>query len=140
MFLYRIIQWFFPSPKSPSFPLSKKANNPSNGFVLTVDDQGVTCCLPDGTDNLCVWDRLQEIRIVTTAGGPYALDVWYFLLETDGKSSRFPIGAVNEKAFQDYIFALPGFDFTQYISAMGSAEENVFVCWRKHGAASMVNP
>ncbi len=87
---------------------------------------------PDGQREEVRWGDLSEVRIVTTAEGPFAEDVFWLLVGADGSGVAVP-GAAMPDELLDRMQALPGFDNEQMILAMSSTDEASFVCWQRDG-------
>jgi len=97
---------------------------------VEVDDQGVTFRRGDGVIEAVSWDELGEVRIVTTADGPVADDVFYVLIARDESHGvAVPQSRVSGPLLER-LQALPGFDSEAMIAAMGSVDEAAFTCWR----------
>ena len=79
------------------------------------------------SESVC-WDELQEVRFDTTDSGPLAEDV-FLVLMGGGGSCTIPQDSMPE-GLLDRLQALPGFDNEALIQAMGSTENQSFVCWR----------
>jgi len=78
------------------------------------------------------WDDLGEVSIITTSDGPWAEDVYWLLVASDGKSGcAVPQGAEGSQALLEALQKLPGFDNAAVMAAMGSATEAKFICWRR---------
>ena len=103
-------------------------------WKVTVSDNEVTCTRSDGRVESVAWDDLKEVVIVTTDKGPFATDVFWLLVGESG-GCVVPQGAAGEGALLERLQALPGFDNEAVIRAMGSVENNRFVCWKKESAA-----
>lgn len=78
-----------------------------------------------------------RIRIITTADGPWAEDV-YFVLETeDGKGCVVPHDAAfRTKLLEEIQLRCRGVDDKRVIDAMGTTNSASFVIWEKRGGAT----
>jgi hypothetical protein len=99
---------------------------------VTIDDAGVRRVSPDGRVEEVRWEDLTEVRIVTTAEGPFVEDVFWLLVRADGNGVAVPGEAATDDLL-DRLQALPGFDNEQMILAMNSTDEAQFTCWRRDG-------
>ncbi|VXC05797.1 hypothetical protein [Aeromicrobium sp. 9AM] len=100
-----------------------------NAGSIDVDDDGVRRVLPDGTVERVRWDELREVRIATTADGPFNEDVFWLLSGGDLSIGVALPGSYVDDALMRRFQALPGFDNEQVIAAMSSMEEAQFVVW-----------
>jgi len=96
---------------------------------IQITDEGVTRKLGrlGRRSESVTWAELTEVRIHTTAGGPFAEDVFFVLVGSDG-GCVVPQGEVPA-GFLERLQALPGFDNEALIAAMSSTSENDFLCW-----------
>ena len=101
---------------------------PEAAFGITLTDERIACCRPDGKVEAVAWDDLQGVLIETNDEGPIGTDVYWILA---GKHSGcvIPQGATGEDALLARLQALPGFDNDAVIAAMSSTENQRFVCW-----------
>lgn len=84
-----------------------------------------------GTQRL-EWDRLTEVAVRTTPGGPWGEDVFFLLGDEAGSGIVVPHGEAGD--LLPHLQALPGFDNAALTKAMGSTEDGLFVCWRRDEA------
>jgi hypothetical protein len=112
-------------------PGSAPSLRPESNFVVTVDDRRIVCRHPSGDEKAVAWDDLDTVVIETNDTGPWGADVWWLLLGRDGSHCAIPQGASGEAALLDRLQALPGFDNTPFIAAMGCTENRRFLCWRR---------
>lgn len=96
-----------------------------------VDHTGVRKMADDTVVESVEWERLVEVGVCTTPGGPWTDDVFFFLLDDGGKGVAIGIGPASEQGVLDRIQALPGFDNETLIEAMGSTADRTFTCWVK---------
>ena len=95
-----------------------------------LDEKEIILSFSDGRKFTAIWDEIIGVAIQTTDEGPFQPDV-FWLLRTKEHSLRIPQGVTGEKELLHRLQQLPGFDNTAVISAMGSADNNLFVCWEK---------
>jgi hypothetical protein len=75
---------------------------------------------------------LTRIVVVTNDTGPWGMDVWWMLIDDETRRAvSYPQGATGEQAMLDWMLALPGFEHSAMIEAMGSTGNAEFVCWRR---------
>ena len=74
------------------------------------------------------WADLSEVRVHTTADGPFAEDVFFVLVGREG-GCVVPQGAAPA-GLLERLQALPGFNNEALIEAMQSTGENDFICWQ----------
>lgn len=98
--------------------------------MISIDDDGVTRTLDDGTVESVRWDELAEVRIATTSDGPLAEDVFWLLIAGSGSGVALPSEFVDEHTLARFQ-ALPGFDNEEFIKSMSSTDDAQFVVWRK---------
>jgi hypothetical protein len=96
---------------------------------LRADELGVHV----GPSDVVRWSDLREIRVETTAGGPYFEDFWV-VLHSNRRSVRIPDRLVSRVL--PSLQRLPNFDNDAFIRATGSAEKATFLCWRSADAPS----
>jgi hypothetical protein len=100
---------------------------------VSVTPEVVTRFRPDGVQETIRWDDLAEVGIITTDEGPWAEDVFWLLIGSDGKSGcAVPQGAEGSKVLLEALQKLPGFDNEAVIKAMGSTSNAKFTCWKKY--------
>lgn len=92
------------------------------------DDESITRHFGNGNTEFVRWDALESIKIATTAGGPYAEDVFWLLGAAD-HGCAVANGADGIADLLARMQELPGFDESAVIRAMGSTEESLFICW-----------
>ena len=90
---------------------------------LRADDTGVWV----GRSAVLRWPDLREVRVETTAAGPYFEDFWVILNSTR-RSIRIPDRLVQRVL--PSLQSLPNFDNDAFIRATGFAEKAIFLCWR----------
>ena len=106
-------------------------NNPKahgeNARVL-ISDQKVKLILPDDREFEVAWNELSLVAIETNNEGPFMEDV-FLVLATKKYSLRIPQSATGSNELLERLQSLPNFDNEAVISAMGCAEERIFICW-----------
>jgi hypothetical protein len=99
-------------------------------FSVSFDDKEIKLVVPNGKEYAIEWDKLIGVAIQTTDEGPFQPDV-FWVLGTKENSLRIPHGAQGDEKLLHRLQQLPGFDHKEFISAMGSANDNMFICWQK---------
>lgn len=85
---------------------------------------------PDGSSMSVGLDKLMRVVIATNDSGPWGADVWWQITYgPDNEVCQYPQGATGEKVAFSAFQALPGFDDSKVIEAMGSTSNRTFVCW-----------
>jgi len=102
-------------------------------WVVNVSDTQVSCTRPNGQVESLDWDDLNIVVIETTNEGPYAADVFWYLV---GKQTGcvVPLGATGEDDMVKRLQALPGFDNDAFCEAMTSTSNRKFIVWQGNGA------
>ncbi|HJL41295.1 MAG TPA: hypothetical protein RMG48_08315 [Myxococcales bacterium LLY-WYZ-16_1] len=99
---------------------------------MTFDEVGVTRTMRDGGIEYIRWVDLEEVGIVTTGDGPYLTDVFWLLIDRHHRSGcAVPSDAQGMDALLLRLQALPGFDNSTVMEAMGSTDDASFTCWRR---------
>jgi hypothetical protein len=93
-----------------------------------MDEDGVRRFKGDQVAEAVNWTDLKSVAIRTTSAGPFGEDVYWLLVGTDGRGVAVPQGAAPE-GFLARLQALPGFDSSAVIEAMGSTSYRLFHCW-----------
>jgi hypothetical protein len=105
---------------------------PRRRECVQVDDTGVIVLADQGRDEVR-WDAVTQIRIMTTAGGPWAEDVYFVLDAEGGKGCVVPHDAVvRTKLLEEIQTRFRGVDDRKVIEAMGCTSTNMFVIWDKN--------
>ena len=104
--------------------------SPESLYVVTLSDVGVSCTHPDKTLEWVAWEDLQSVEIVTTDGGPRAVDVFWVLHGT-AAGCIVPLGATGERQLVERLQDLPGFDHQALSKAMAESGNSRVVCWRR---------
>ncbi|MBL1074948.1 hypothetical protein JK358_11145 [Nocardia sp. 2] len=97
---------------------------------VEITDTFVRRTLADGRVEEVAWNELAEVRIITTADGPFADDVFFVLIGATGKGCVVPHSAADT-AFLARLQALPGFDGDKVVEAMVSVADRQFLVWRR---------
>lgn len=105
-------------------------SSPENDILVTITEQEITCRRPDGTVESVTWQSLRAVIIETNDLGPFCTDVFWILIgDTDG--CVIPQGANGESELLHRLQILPGFNNEAVIEAMGSTDNNRFLCWKR---------
>jgi hypothetical protein len=76
------------------------------------------------------WAAIAEIKIITTNSGRYTEDVFFALMDTDGKGCLVPHAAVRTKLLEASQARFPT-DDAAMIAAMGTTSNNSFLLWKR---------
>lgn len=112
--------------------LLRERGLPGGARAVCISDDGVTRDLGGGKREHVAWADLQAVEIITTAGGPYAEDVFWVLSGSEG-GCLVPGSDPGISGLLERVQALPGFDNEQVIRAMGSTGDARFPCWAAPG-------
>ena len=99
-------------------------------MAVEVSDDGVRRVLSDGRVEELSWGDLGDVRVITTADGPFAEDVFFVLTAADGARGVVVPQAQATGEFVERLQRLPGFDNAALIRAMQSVVEDQFLLWR----------
>ncbi|HVU02916.1 MAG TPA: hypothetical protein VHE30_14250 [Polyangiaceae bacterium] len=83
-----------------------------------------------GPDDVIEWRDLVEVRVDTTADGPWAPDLFLVLVDAKGRTVSIPSEILPSELI-DQVGRLPGFDYGAFIAAQGSTDVATFLCWRR---------
>jgi len=109
-----------------------KALYPEALWTVVLDGSGIQATDQTGSTMSVSSDDILSVAIETNDSGPWGADVWWLMFGTDGQlACAFPQGATGEKEVIDHLMALPGFDHSEMIKAMGSTANAVFPVWRR---------
>ncbi|MFJ4658372.1 hypothetical protein ACIP5Y_44480 [Nocardia sp. NPDC088792] len=97
---------------------------------VEINDTFVRRTLADGRVEEVAWTELAEVRLITTADGPFADDVFFVLIGATGKGCVVPHSAADT-AFLSKLQALPGFDNEKVLEAMLTVADRQFLVWRR---------
>jgi hypothetical protein len=123
--LHRLIAWYKTRREASLFP--------ERLVRVEVGDAAIRVTSPNAEPCAVAWDELDRVEIETTNAGPFAEDVFWHLI-TESEHCIVPQGATGEPALLARLQALPGFNHEALVAAMGSAENQVWVCWERAGA------
>ena len=110
--------------------LMERAEPLSHISHVETSEVGITCNQPDGNQHVIRWDDLQTVLLETTDEGPFVDDVWWVLIAAKG-TYRVAQGASGESELFAQLQMLPGFNNDAVIEAMGSVENQQFLCWQR---------
>ena len=102
-------------------------------WVVSVDEHQISCTRPNGLIESVGWNDLKLIEIQTTDDGPFAPDVFWYLIG-DESGCVVPLGATGEPALFERLQQLSGFDNEAVSEAMSSTSNCTFVCWQRSRA------
>jgi hypothetical protein len=113
-----------------SKPSLSDNSQPESSYVVHLSNNEVACQFPNGQIQRVLWNDLQSVVVRTTSDGPALPDVFWIL---SGSESRcvIPQGATGDKELLGRLLKLPDFDSEAFIAAMGSTDDQDFVCWRR---------
>jgi len=101
----------------------------ANSAAVELSAEAITYHRPDGTTCAVRWETLRAVLIETSDEGPFAEDLWWILIDAGGHCS------IPQETGTDALLArlqeLPGFDNEAVIAAMGSVENQRFLCWQR---------
>ncbi|MCM6777808.1 hypothetical protein NDR87_30410 [Nocardia sp. CDC159] len=97
---------------------------------VEITDRFVRRTLDNGRIEEVLWQELSEVRIITTADGPFADDVFFVLIGARGNGCVVPHSAADT-GFLARLQKLPGFDNEKVIEAMGTIQDRQFLVWRR---------
>ncbi|MBB5914849.1 hypothetical protein BJY24_003716 [Nocardia transvalensis] len=106
---------------------------------VEINDRFVRRTLDNGRIEEVAWHDLTEVRIITTADGPFADDVFFVLIGAQGNGCVVPHSAADS-AFLVRLQRLPGFDNSKVIEAMGSVTDRQFLVWRRKSSNAGTSP
>lgn len=102
-------------------------------WIVKMSDTHVSCTRPNGQTESLNWDDLRTVVIETTDEGPYAADVFRYLVGEQA-GCVVPLGATGEDVMVKRLQALPGFDNDAFGEAMISTSNRKFIVWQRNGA------
>jgi hypothetical protein len=91
---------------------------------LGADSVGLTLSAGDRI----FWADVCEIRVETSAAGPYDDDFFLVIVAAGREPVRIPSPPIARVL--PHLQRLPGFDNEAFIKAAGSTENATFICWR----------
>ncbi|MBO0853321.1 MAG: hypothetical protein J2P18_06090 [Nocardia sp.] len=101
---------------------------------VEITDRFVRRTLDNGRIEEVTWHELTEVRMITTADGPFADDVFFVLIGARGNGCVVPHSAADT-GFLARLQSLPGFDNAKVLKAMGTSGDCQFLVWRRRSAA-----
>jgi hypothetical protein len=104
--------------------------DPESRFIVRITDTEVSCERPDGKTERVAWDDLLRVEVLTTSDGPMSADVFWMLHGTN-QGCAIPQGATGDRELLERLQKLPGFDNGKFIEAMGSTNDQKFLCWQR---------
>lgn len=104
---------------------------PESKFIVSINNEGISCQRPDGAVESVLWADLRAVLIETNDEGPFACDVMWVLVGKTG-GCVIPQGATGEQELLARLQELPGFRNEAVIQAMGCADNARFLCWRRN--------
>jgi hypothetical protein len=98
---------------------------------VEINDKFVRRTLDNGRVEEVLWGDLTEVRVITTADGPFAETMFFVLIGAKGNGCVVPHSAADP-AFLVRLRALPGFDNRRVNLAIGRAIDRQFSVWRRN--------
>jgi hypothetical protein len=102
----------------------------------TIDRNGVSRTLDDGSVARVNWADLVEVALVTVDQGPFAEDLFFVL--GDARGNRCLLPGAKAAVLLPRLQRLPGFDNQQVQRAADGFDEAHFVCWRGRPGQAVV--
>jgi len=106
------------------------ASQPEEDWVVEFDDREIKCRQPNGEIQSVRWDQLESVVLQNTDEGPFAPDIFWVLIGSEG-GCVVPQGAVGEEELASRLQELPGFDDNAAIASATCADNQDFLCWKK---------
>lgn len=107
-----------------------KKKQPEDYFEITITNDNVQVDHPEREREQITWADIAEISVITTDEGPFVPDVWLILMGKDCSCS-IPQGAPKFDEIYDIVSKYDGFDFEEFIKAMGSSDNAKFNVWKR---------
>lgn len=105
---------------------------PERLWTVSFDGSAVFVTDQTGKTMSVMMQDLRTVAIATNDSGPWGADVWWLLYGSDGNlACGFPQGATGEKEVLDALMAMPGFDQSETIKAMGCTSNATFIVWQR---------
>lgn len=98
---------------------------------VEINDTFVRRTLDNGRVEEVLWRDLSEVRVITTADGPFAEAMFFVLIGMKGNGCAVPHSAAD-RAFLVRLRSLPGFDNRRVNQAIGTALDRQFSVWRRN--------
>lgn len=95
-----------------------------------LDEQFLSVKEANGCETKVFWNDLTEIKVETNDLGPFDDDL-IFILVTKALEIHIPQSVKDIENLPVFLLEFPGFDYELYITAMSSAENNIFDVWKK---------
>ena len=106
---------------------------------VEINDSYVRRTLENGRIEEVAWQDLTEVRIITTADGPFAEDVFFVLIGAQGNACVVPNSAADS-GFLLRLQRLPGFDRAKVAEARCRATDRQSLVWRRHAIVPPARP
>jgi len=97
---------------------------------VEINDIFVRRTLDSGRVEEVLWRELSEVRVITTADGPFAEAMFFVLIGTKGNGCVVPYSAADP-ALLLRLRALSGFDNRRVTQALASTIDCQFSVWRR---------
>ncbi|WP_067885995.1 hypothetical protein [Nocardia vaccinii] len=98
---------------------------------VEINDKFVRRTLDNGRIEEVLWRDLSEVRVITTADGPFAEAMFFVLIGTKGNGCVVPHSAADTE-FLVRLRSLPGFDNRRVNQAIGTVLDRQFSVWRRN--------
>ncbi len=102
-------------------------------FVVSFDDEKISCKRPDGVTESVTWDDLQSVTVEAThAGGDAAAYIWILWGKDRATGCVFPGGAKGVSEIQKKLRStLENWHQKQLVDAQTSTENSTYTLWHK---------
>ncbi|WP_153415157.1 hypothetical protein [Nocardia macrotermitis] len=98
---------------------------------VEINDKFVRRTLDNGRIEEVLWGDLSEVRVITTADGPFAEAMFFVLIGTKGNGCVVPRSAADT-GFLVRLRSLPGFDNRRVNQAIDTTLDRQFSVWRRN--------
>ena len=105
-------------------------DQPEASIVVEFDETEVRCTRPNGNIERVRWDDLNGILLRNTDSGPFAPDVFWILVGSEG-GCVIPQGATGEENLLERLQQLPGFNSEAVIASATCTGNQDFLCWER---------
>ena len=96
---------------------------------VEIDETKLKVYWHDGRTEEFLLNSLKKVAIITTDKGPFAPDVfWWLLLDIPVMIPDDPMVQGSDQ-IKEILFKLPGFNFKSFIQAMTSTDNDAFELW-----------
>lgn len=124
-----MLSWFSKLFERRAEKVEPRVTEPA--YKVVFDERVIALEGPDRSVESITWADLGSVEVITTAGGPIEVDLFWVLTDKTGRRGPVvPMGARGEhqlvKAMQ---MRLAGFDNMAVIEAMSSTNEAHFPVW-----------